>query len=91
VTYCNLLRESPPIPPILSPTLPILPPSGGAPDDKRIPINITSFVQAVDTLAAEALALTGRPVLAVYFCSDTPETNYQSAAYLAAEFPRPWR
>ena len=47
-------------------------------------------MNAVDAKAAELAAL-GRPVMGVFFCSDTPETTFISAANLTATFPRPWK
>ena len=63
---------------------------GGNPDDGRRILPITEYITAIDNLAIELQSL-GKPVLAVYLCSDTPEQNFISTAYMTEQYPRPWR
>lgn len=64
--------------------------TGGNPNDGRRTLTIDDYVTAIDAIATE-LAAWGRPLMAVFLCSDTPETNFISAASMAEKYPRSWR
>lgn len=63
---------------------------GGAPDTDRKVANLSYYIDAVDTKAAE-MAGEGRPVGLVYLCSDLPEENIISTESMNQRFPRPFK
>lgn len=63
---------------------------GGHPDAGRIPLNLSAYIPSVD-LMVEHFASLGKPVVAVYFCSDLIEENARSSEYVQAMYPRPWK
>jgi hypothetical protein len=62
----------------------------GALDDGRKPSNVTIYIAAIDAMAKN-LSEQGKPVGAVFFCSDLPEEALISSEYLQQTFPRPWK
>ena len=60
---------------------------GGVLDDGRSPANISFYIANIDKMAAK-LAMEGRPVGLVFFCSDLPEETLVSSEHLHAAFPR---
>lgn len=63
---------------------------GGLPDGGRVPLNISDYIPHIDDMAA-FFARQGKPVAAVYFCSDIIEDNARSSQYMSTMFPRAWK
>lgn len=63
---------------------------GGRPDSKRVPCNVSYYIEAADKIAAELLLIEKKTVKWVFLCSDYQEEVLGSAASLSERFPRQW-
>lgn len=63
---------------------------GGTLEHFRHPANLSYYIDAVDKIAAELSAI-GKPVGAVFICSNTPDKTFVSMEHLTLNYPRPWK
>ena len=59
-------------------------------DNRKYEPPLEVYIEAMDNFA-KYLALSGKPLSAVYLCSTDPKTSYISTEYMSSYHPRPFR